>query len=298
MAYVTGTANSNADLLSAIRSACTANGWTLSGEVLHRGDVYFRIYDVTGLAAIIGGTGIDGSNNLTGAAPKFSFIGQIGQAITYPMTYEIFLFDNPNEVYVVVNYATSWYQWIMFGESNVPGLSGTGAWYAAPRWQNGGSDTRWQCDASGGATNIVYRGCPAFWHQAVNINNDGVNSFVHHNVDARGWGGTSSATDYCRSFGAVDTLLTRLPNTWNGETVLLPFQVWVPRTSGGTLSLVADLKNLRHCRNDYHLPGEVITIGADRWKIYPWLQRNTVERGGGAVQHSGTIAFAVRYDGP
>lgn len=299
MAYVTGSVNSHADLVSAIQAACTANGWTLNGEVLSKGTAYFRLWTNGTLTFLQGGTGIDGSNNLTGAAPQYSFVGSIaGQAVTFPLTYQAFINASPDEVYVVLNYATDWYQWIMFGRSDITGLPGTGAWCSAPRWQNGGSDSRFLCDPSGGSTNVVYSGCAAFWHQSVSVNDRGVNSFVHHNVDGRGWGAVTTATDYCRSFGAIDTLLGKLPNAFNGETVLLPFQVWVPRTAGGTLSLIADLKNLRHCRNDNHLPGEIITIGLDRWKIFPWLRRDTVNRNGGAALHSGTVAFAVRYDGP
>jgi hypothetical protein len=299
MAYVTGSANSLADLLSAVRSACTANGWTLSGEVLHRGSSYFRLWQLTTEFWIQGGTGIDGSNNLTGASPKASRMSTVGAAITFPLTYDIHIYDSPDEVYVVINYSTDWYQWVMFGRSDVPGLPGTGNWFAATRWQDSGTDNRIYCSPSGGSTNVTLRGCPAFWAQSVSVNDGGINSHIHHNVDGRGWGVTTTSTDFCRSFGAIDTLLGKLPNAFNNETVLLPFQVWVPRTSGGTVSLVADMKNLRHCRNDFHLPREIISIASDRWMIYPWLRRDTTDRNGpGLGTHSGTTAFAVRYTGP
>jgi hypothetical protein len=48
-----------------------------------------------------------------------------------------------------------------------------------------------------------------------------------------------------------------------------------------------------------------VTIGQDRWKIYPFFKKNIQYRNGttgaspsGGTNHSGTLAMAIRHDGP
>src|SRR5262245_27353299 len=96
MAYVTGTAANMTAVLTALRNACTANGWTLSGNILWKGTCYaeVRIGDNGETGAPTGtmlyvraGNGKDGSNNLTDAATRFGMIGPLrvaGGAASWP----------------------------------------------------------------------------------------------------------------------------------------------------------------------------------------------------------------------
>ncbi len=90
MPYFTGTENTFADLLTTVRSNCVANGWTLSGNVLHKGDCYNEILEFgsnLGLT-IQGGTGIDGSNNLTTTGSLAYMIAVLSaEPVTFPFTY-------------------------------------------------------------------------------------------------------------------------------------------------------------------------------------------------------------------
>lgn len=154
MPYITGAANSLPDLVTAIRNACTSNGWTLSGEVLHKDGCYVRIRAIAktdggnhpdfGLIEIQPGNGIDGSNNLTDTPPLYStnwpacgVIGPMGNGTStsvytdwdWPVTYHIHILTNPDEVFVMVNYGSSQYwQGLSFGQSPSPGCPGTGNW--------------------------------------------------------------------------------------------------------------------------------------------------------------------------
>ena len=76
MAYETGSANSFADLLAALQAACTGNGWTLSGNVLHKGTCYAEVKLTQTQGSVVwpnsalgvrACNGIDGSN-----LPRFS----------------------------------------------------------------------------------------------------------------------------------------------------------------------------------------------------------------------------------
>ncbi len=120
-----GSVNNLADLLTAIRAACVAHGWTLSGSVLRKGNAYIKSQIVSGFIEWTGGTGIDGSNNLTGAAPAMVRNGDFGtRVITYPCTWEAHIHTAPEEVYIVLNYNVDYYQYAAWGLSDI----------AAPAW--------------------------------------------------------------------------------------------------------------------------------------------------------------------
>lgn len=306
MSYETGSVNTLADLLSAIRNACTAHGWTLSGSVLHKGDAYIRSGINAGFIEWLGGTGKDGSNALTGAAPQVVRTGDFQrQALSFPCTWEAHILTDPDEVYIVLNYNVDYYQYIAWGLSSVEDLPGTGMWFGASRLATGGGeslDYDFDMELTNlSLTNFGSTGGALFYAQDVFGNAQ--TSYIHHGLDGGGWSGHAYNTPSTlpRSFGAVVQLLKQLPNAWNNQMVLLPFPVYLPRTSGNKTSLVADLAHIRHCRIDFHAPGEIITLGSDQWKVYPWYRKNIAQRGGhnntGIKTHSGTVGFAVRYTG-
>lgn len=302
MAYVTASVANIADLLTFVRSACTANGWTLSGNVLHKGNAYVEIVadGVVGLR-IIGGTGKDGGNLLTGSGPGYAYLGTIaGQSITYPLVAEAHVNAAPDEVYVVINYATTYYSLMAWGLSDAPGLTGTGNWYYGARTAIQGT-REYSSEIAGviisGAFGTAPDGIPMFSCTAAGSNAEN-NAYIHGDVDARGWHGTD-ANGHGSSNPFISPLLAALPNAWNAEAVLLPFPVYVPRAAGSKFTLVADLKHIRHTRIDYLNPGDTIALGADKWRVYPWFRKNATERNGGQFKtHSGTLAYAVRYTGP
>lgn len=304
MAYLTGTAANITALMDNLRSACTSNGWTLSGNILHKGNCYIRSQINNGFIEWMGGTGKDVSNNLTGAAPRVVRTGDFRtNALTFPCNYEAFIFSNPDEVVFVINYSTDFYQYVMFGLSDVANLPGVGVYYAASRYAiTGGSTALWEFASNPNglsSTTDASQGAPAF--TGIGSGQLAQSSYIHHGFDGATWTSDSNTgTGYATSFHANAPLLSLLPSSWNGETVLLPFPIYVNRSTGNKVSLAADLKNIRHCRIDNHSPGATITLGADKWKLYPWYKKNTTVRDGSTseAQHSGTLGYAVRYDGP
>ena len=154
MPLITGTANSMSDLLTALRSACTSNGWTLSGSVLHKGGCYARLQVETGATpttrpsvgtreylSVTAGNGIDGSNNLTDAAGISASVGPLISGSnssdlayvdwSFPVTYHIHVNDTPDEVWAAVQYNGTYFQHVAFGKSPAPGNPGTGNWFFA-----------------------------------------------------------------------------------------------------------------------------------------------------------------------
>ena len=128
-------------------------------------------------------------------------------------------------------------------------------------------------------------------------------SFIHCGLDSVEWLDAYSATtatgarhgpEYCAS------LINALPNLSNQATILLPIKCVKPRTSSGK-TIVASLNNARYTRIDNIVPGEIITFGADQWKIYPFLRKDATVRNGvgwsSGAPHSGTFGYAIKYTG-
>lgn len=297
MAYVNGSASSLEGLQQSLFDACTANGWALSGSVLHKGNAYVQILVQSGFLTIQGGIGIDGSNALTGPGPFFSRIGALGgQALTWPLAYEVFIGTVPEEVYLVVNYNVDFFQYLAFGLSSVSGIPGTGAWYSASVTQ---TSQYVSIFPYGGAQPGYNQSAPPALFHLTNSDSAGVlqNSFIHHGFDSATWSG-SLYSNSANAINAAQPHMQRLPNAWNSEGVLLPIQVhvWRPESK---VSLVADFAHSRYTRVDNYNPGQIITLGPDRWKVFPWYRKNLTARDGGSgITHSGSMGWAVRYDGP
>lgn len=291
MAYVSGTASSLSDLLTGICNACTANGWTLSGNVLHKGTCYAEVMISGSVITIRGGTGIDGSNALTGATDQQT--GQLGIvvysiAFGWPVTYEVFIGTAPDEVYVVTAYATNYYQQIAWGQSAMQGLAGTGNWYCGCRpkmdyrFEYNGFDLTGE--TSNGDSPLV---------SIFGRNDDGAN-FCHgvdHQLDgAGGWNDIEATQD-------MISLMLRQPNQWNGESILIPIRVYVSRPSG-FISPVLECAHARFVNLANLNDGQILTLGSDKWKVYPFLHRTASQSYSGYASGSWYAGHAFHYDGP
>lgn len=334
MAYVTGTASSLANLLAQIQNACVANGWTLSGNVLHKGTCYVDLRlglngedgaPVDGNIIAQAGNGIDVANVLTDAVlrpPRFGPL-RIASGTTYPdwdwpCSFYAHILTNPDEVYFFVKYDVSYWQHVAFGQSPSPGNAGTGNWVHATMPTIGRSDLYRRTNSivmrPGGADIGSFYGAlvapaPFWWGTKENSWTVYLNSFIHGAIsDATGlpiWSSDyvtirDNAAEGISAATIAEPLLTG-PNLWNGETTLVRIKVGQKRPSS-KVSIIGELAHSRMCRNNYLDDGEIITLGTDKWKVYPCYRKDATapdgNPGSGGVNHSGTVAIAVRYDGP
>jgi hypothetical protein len=328
MPYATGTATSMSSLLTALRSACTSNGWTLAGNVLYKNGCYAEIFAGPAFSTatadmhlrIRAGNGIDGANALTDPAPEYSSIGYLYSANTtgasiiawdWPVTYHVHM--HGDEVHMFVNFfAGQKWHFMAFGRSPAPGSVGTGNWHTATISRNssggfliyGGNEGIFQVDGNGSSAGW---GGGYFWGR--NSTFQVLTSSYMHGafIESTGlprWNIGLGAAWSTYAEGAISAsvcampLMAYSPNAWNSQSILLPIQIANLRLSS-KISLIGELAHARFCRNDFIDPGAVITLGADRWKVYPMWEKNTSVRDG-VVRgtHSGTLAIAVRYDGP
>lgn len=313
MAYITGSAASFADLKTAIESACTGNGWALSSGILSKDGCYVQLTATAGELVLKGGNGQSGSaltDVPNGTYKQVQLVSPNVDPMSFPINYEIHLFADPNEVYCVVNYNSDFYQQLSFGQSDIPGIGGTGNWYtgafcgnatAASTSPNYGQKCFPTCAESNWGA-YAYTQCNV-WGLFADTGPSYPGSFLHCGLDSVEWLDTVSASssagarqgpDYCSS------LINSLPNVANQATILVPIKCIKPRTSAGR-TIVANLNNARYTRIDNIVPGEIITFGAEQWKIYPMLRKDSTVRNGvgwstGAT-HSGTFGYAIRYTG-
>jgi hypothetical protein len=316
MSYYTGSANSFEELRTALFNACVANGWSLNTDVLTKGTLAIKItvntVSVTnmGIGLVLqGGVSATGSTLVTPSPnrPRLGPVHTGGDQPTWPMSYEIFLFTNPDEVYLVAKTNVDLHFWLAFGQSTYPGI---GLWLSATAntHPGGNSNTSIAIDLTGGGAGATTNSTGALFWQAVQYGS-GSEVFnqdaVHVNLDGAVWGGSPiSGAVSIRAPGnlsallGVNTLWEVQPNAWNSEAVLMRIKPMFYRASN-KFSVVADLVNARYIRVDNYESGQILTLGADSWKVYPFYRKNTAARnGGGAINHTGTFGWAIRYDGP
>lgn len=293
MAFVTGTANTLADLLAAIQTACIANGWTLSGNVLHKGTCYVELKISGSAITIRGGSGVDGGNNLTGACntPTGNLLsgatggvnGTPSISPSFPLAYDIHVHGTPDEVYVVANYSAIYFEIIGFGQSNAAGLVGTGNWYCGTARGYVSGVGRAGEDASG--SNAA--GFSLFCRNGSSNKLFGVD----HQLDSATWAVEGAWRDW-------SSLYWRSPSLWNQESILIPIRVYASRPSG-YVSPVLECAHARYVSIANLANQQIITLGSNKWKVYPWWSRGLSSGGSNvAGTFSGVCGHAIRYDGP
>ena len=305
--FYTGNFTSFDTLKTSVETALQNHGWGLNGDgTLEKGGMYIRLVASTiyQLAAFAGTGSALPPAPLPGAAPYgVKIMNFSGSPMNFPATYDLHVFEDTDEVYLIVNYNGDKYQQLSFGKSRVDQVGGTGLWISGS----------FRSDVVQAATHLVYTsasassagfgwsgmGCGLFF-EAYNAANGC--SYIHTGLDTTGWKKVDTGVGGLLSCGdPVAGLLQALPSMFNQSTVLLPLNVVQRRQSNGQ-TIVADMQNARLCRNDNHLSGEIVTYGTDRWKIYPFHRKNAAVRNGVAwatgADHTGTFAYAIRYTGP
>lgn len=299
MAYYTGSVNTYTELLTALVNACTANGWTFNSGILSKGRAFVKP-SVSGLAAgglvIEGGTGQSGAS-LLNPSPQAARLGQPyasskWPSVTWPAQYHIHLGTNPDEVYVVMNTNVTDFYWLAFGLSTVP-MVGTGLWMAAsaPRQQAGNIGA--SMTETSGAQNLNY-GCPGiFWAPAVYDAN--YNSIAVQSAASGSWPLHTSV-----GINSLSPLIARYELTWNKAAVLLPAREYIAAPENKR-QLLIDAAHARLVRLGSLEPGQILQLGPDRWRVYPFLRKDTSSPNSvssNVMAHSGTFGWALRYDGP
>lgn len=316
MAYYNGSANSYNDLLAALTNACVAVGWTWADGILSKGAAFVKLYTNADGILIQGGTGKTGTA-LDGASPQTPRLGRIhtsaGAQSAWPMAYSIHIGSTPDEVYLIARSNVDYFYWLAFGVSDVAGLLGTGLWLgavamASPEVYTAGPGGVYIDENGSGWDNYqggIASSAALFWKTNNTAPSKSQNT-VHHLLDGVAWADTPTApgptgVGKLQAVACGSPQIARSPSAWNSEAILIPIQAYLTRASS-KMSLVVDVKHARYVRVDNYTPEQIITLGPDKWKIYPFYRKNSVQRNGqsagGMIDHTGTFGWAIRYDGP
>ena len=299
MAYYSGTAANLTALRTALLTHAQADGWTLTGDVLSKAGVYFQIKETANNITCLGCE----SNAVASPAPGVVSIGRIFERsgyttreMSFPCTYEVFGFTQ--EIYLVANYNVDSYQWMAFGKTGVPGVPGQGGWCCATL---GPLDSTLATDAITITTDMAgnYFGTSAamFWGTS-GAYPAPRNGWANTWLDGHGWTYKGTINDLAIGINHAKPLIGCQPSAWNSEATLLPIRCIKERPLYKS-SLVVDLENARHFRIDNYTAGDILTIGSDKWKLFPWYRKNSTSRNGGTnINHTGTFGWAIRYQGP
>ena len=329
MPYYTGTATSYANLASVLTSTLIGNGWVSSDGILSKGDMFIKLTTnesfvsanaPEGLIAQ-GGTGQTGATLLDASLirPRLGRPRDNVGAVTWPIEYFIHVLTGPDEVYLVVRYNVNLFTFMSFGKSTVPNIGGTGLWITGSNYfiEHSIYNYAYALKPTTGGTDYSYSyfypsspGAP-FWETVWSSYNSNEHpnyrsATVHANLMSYPltWLGHETASSEGTMINAVAyaaPLISRLPSAWNAEATLVPIQVYAT-VGSDKVSLVVDVAHARYTRVDNYEPGQVISIGPDRWKIYPFVSKNTADRdcnnlSNSSPPQSGTLGWAIRYDG-
>lgn len=320
MAFYSGTASSYTDLLNALTAACTANGYTFTSGILSKGSLYVRPYVSTTTVAsagpgltLQGGTGVS-AGALVNPSPCQSRIGSFGVGTlmvpdpTFPLDYNIFIFSNPDEVYLIIKYQLNRFMHLAFGMSSVAGASVWISGTVGLRYFAGGSPNITGITISptsgGPSNNFSYPHACGFMWQTERVSNvlEAAVESIYLEFDSLGWtaGYTKSTPGHTCAVYSAYPLISRSPSAWSSTAVLIPIYITALRAST-TRSIVADIRNARYVRIDNYEPEQILTLGAEKWKIFPFHKKDSSagnRDGGSLADHSGTFGWALRYDGP
>lgn len=307
MPYTTGSAADMAAVKTALVNACTSDGWTNQNDaggdtVLSKSGIYVRVEaTTTQRLELLGRTSLD-----SGGAPATVRIQPLGgdTSISFPITYHVFTFTA--EVFLIINYSDK-YLWLAFGQSDQPGLSGSGNWVAgisAEGVVDDGSNLFISSRFGNVAPNSYSRTCPGlFWQTEASLSGGdrATNMWVHNEIESSYPWSLGVGTNFSDEYPGIQyltELLDTQPNDYNQESVLLPIRAY-KRQPESKISQVVEVKNARHIRIDNYNDEQVITLGTDDWMIFPYFRRDTANRDGDnteGIDHTGTFGWAIKKD--
>lgn len=319
MAYYSGQVASFNELLTALVNACVTENWNWVNGILSKNTIYIQPEISTSIVETKGpglflhaGTGRNGLN-LANKSPMSVRIGDFASSggkipnIVFPLDYQIFIFNDPDEVYLIIKYSIDRYMHLAFGGygSILPVyIDGSiGAGYTQRTTENDRKGIHINATDGGQSLWYVNSVFAGFMHQTLRNTIETVTTGVYCNTtEYSGWNRVGSQIDFINSIKNLYPLLSRDPSAWSSASLLLPIQI-VARQPSNKVSILAEVKNARYIRLLNYEPEQIISLGDERWKIFPFHKKNSAVPNGSdlessPIDHTGTFGWAIRYDGP
>lgn len=301
MAYYSGLCTNYQNLADILVEKCQAHGWAWADGILSKDDLFVKLtisqkdgYNAGGII-VAGGTGKNGAT-LLNPSTHTPRLGNPSYAYNdepyFPARYHCFVFDN--EVYLLLA-MDDYYYYLAFGKSSlIVSDTANGLWLSATALAGsfGHTNNINIGVAGGGSGGWVSLIAPApFWCRDESFEQQN-NSILCHGLDNQLWS-AGSVSAFC----AFEPLIERMPTNHFSDSPLLPYNVYAYRPDS-KFSLVAQFKNVRCLRVDNYENEQILTLGHERWIVFPFYKKNNLYRDGGTwTDHSGTFGWAIRYEG-
>lgn len=297
MAYYTGTAATLTALRTAVTDTLVSEGWTWDSgaEIIYNGTMFFRLTVGTISTANHPYIAVQGRTALSGGdipPSDGAYMREFdGVLFTYPITYHIF--TAANDVIVSCEIGAGRWQHFGFGQSQTPGITGTGNYYFAPYGYTTSAPVATTYSVSIPPFSETYVG---------NYLAPEKNYFIHSGLNPTApWELSYNAGSSMCGWGDCKNVLDTQPNQFNMESILIPIRAFYLYDSS-KYGLIFEHPTMRYCRNDNYSDFEIVTLGADKWVIMPCYKKDITNRTqfttSSGDYRSGTYAIAVKYEGP
>jgi len=301
MSYQTGTISGPVDLITVIKDAAVAAGWTLnqfatvgSGRRCHlsKGNLYvnLRAYvnestselyalSFTTQHSVVGhaSTGYNGANNWYSQPGNIQYNPGFGNlthswgvtGLTSTATYHLFTFTAPDAIYCIVERAAGQFQWILFGNLDKNGDTWTGGEFFA------GSGP-WDSNNLYSIPVIASAPIGGSWASFAQVRVSSLDSFT-------GWAASWNFSTGYPCPRLTDAIFDKrmifdcAPNAFNSLAPLLPLEVFVSRRGTETgvtdetwaFDLLGYLPNMYAVNMQTLLAGQSYSVGTDQFKVFP-----------------------------
>lgn len=316
MAYQTISVSNQTDYIAAINNFAVANGWTLTSGVLSK----------AGVSSQVQLTNPSGTDVFINAGRGGVFTGPDTTRVAFKLTtwlpsmqLEMFYFANPDTFWFTLNWKPGFFLHSGFGSIAKYGTWTGGLWiHGQHADRTGSNDDRCFSLVDGSQApfgNGYAAECGLFWGQSTTASFNGLylnNAVSKIHCELRGYiweNGIEALASVAPTQARVEIplLITPIhktnPNTFNGQTILTPFELFLQNTDLHYMG-IGNIGHMRYVRLVNYNPKDIVTIGTQRWKIYPWCRKDPANPDGitGGLDpnrfSTGLNGFAVRYDGP
>ncbi|MFT0211835.1 hypothetical protein VQ643_04365 [Pseudomonas sp. F1_0610] len=280
MAYIKSTANSIVAIQTLLVDACQEQGWIWDSvqNQLSKNTMQLQ------LNILADNLRIRAKHKNEGNYSAYVRTGYVNGKTNIVFPAEVHLFIFSQEVYLVIEYDVSHFQFLSFGISTLNSdylwLGGT---FPEASSQNNISVSMRASIGSNTAVSALFWAMGAQW--------GGGTSFIYDGSEWQWKGGQMPG------FKVLEPILKIQPSAWNAESALIPIRGYKNHLEN-KIVLYVDLEHARHIRIDNYEPGAIVMLGSEKWKILPWFYKNIEDRDGVTALSTGTFGWAIRYDGP
>ena len=272
MAYSTGTAASASALITTVKTLSQSAGWSVSGDILSKGNCYIQLKEVTSRVEIKVGENASMTTNTGGSRKEYA---------SYPCTYHIF--TQPDSVAVILEHSGNKVAWLLFGTLDNVDPNETFGTYGLASGNPLSSYVfrHYYNDITGNYDSSVSSCVPFTPTNPSNVNSRSVLSSMD-----------TTETKKAELMKVVGARLHSTPNSYGQQGVLTPLDLVVKRASN-LYSPVGHPPYIRLVRIDHLTFGQELTLGSDVWKIFPCSLKTPAETVGTSATASMSIGIAL-----